>query len=391
MSEHTSLRPRTLSRRQFIKITAATVGLLAGCRPVQQPSPAPTAIPTSLPGHTLAPPDTPVPTPTSAPTATPLPTSSVRRPEVIKMYPNGPSKVVHTHHAGVWNGENLVPEAIRQMLDASIAALTGLSDATAAWAALFAPHERVAIKVNTYGGSFGGSRVFTHVPLVMAVVQSLQEAGVPAEQVFVYDYVTSDLEGAGYSISREGPGVRCYGTAADWEEEGDYAAGWTLSGKDIGLSRILLDCDALINIPVLKTHGRSGFTFALKNHYGTFDRPEDFHGELILADIAELNALPPIKDRTRLIIGDALEAACLRGAQGWPDWSLAVNGDSVFMSFDPVALDTIGLEHACELAAQNGQKTTVERIMASATLKRGAELGVGAYSLDDIELIEATL
>jgi hypothetical protein len=307
------------------------------------------------------------------------------------MYPNGPSKVVHTHRAGVWNGEDLVPEAIRQMLDASITALTGLSDATAAWAALFAPDERVAIKVNTYGGSFGGSTVFTHVPLVMAVVQSLQEAGVPAEQVFVYDYVTSDLEGAGYSISQEGPGVRCYGTAPDWEEEGDYVAGWTLSGKDIRLSRILLDCDALINVPVLKTHGRSGFTFALKNHYGTFDRPEDFHGELILADIAELNALPPIKDRTRLVVGDALEAACLRGANGWPDWNLAMRGDSIFMGFDPVALDTVGLEYACELAAENGQDTKVERLMASATLKRGAELGVGAYSLDDIDLIEATI
>ena len=61
------------------------------------------------------------------------------------------------------------------------------------------------------------------------------------------------------------------------------------------------------------------------------------------------------------------------------------------MSLDPVATDAVGLEYACKLAEQNGQKTTAERIVASATLKRAAELGVGACTLDDIDLIEATL
>jgi hypothetical protein len=95
---------------------------------------------------------------------------------------------VRAHHAGVWSGDELVPDALRQMLDASITELTGLNDAHEAWAALFAPDERIAIKVNALRGP-----CLTHVPLVMAVTACLQAAGVPAEQIVIFDRYTDDL------------------------------------------------------------------------------------------------------------------------------------------------------------------------------------------------------
>jgi hypothetical protein len=49
----------------------------------------------------------------------------------------------------VWDGEALAPEAIRQMLNASLTELTGLNDAGEAWVSLFNPGERIAIEVNT--------------------------------------------------------------------------------------------------------------------------------------------------------------------------------------------------------------------------------------------------
>ena len=149
------------------------------------------------------------------------------------MYPDVPSRVVHARHAGVWDGEDLVAEAIRQMLDASITELTGLDDAGKAWAALFDPDERIAIKVN----AFRNSIIWTHVPLVMAVTECLQEAGVPAEQIVIFDYYTRELDTAGYPVNEDGPGVRCYGT------DSNYTAGWQLAGRDIRLSDVVLDCD----------------------------------------------------------------------------------------------------------------------------------------------------
>jgi hypothetical protein len=130
---------KKLTRRQFIKLsgTVAAAGLLAGCGVASKPS--------------------------------------VSREDVLKFHPDAPSRIVHTHHGGVWAGtptdgtpansaeENdlLVPEVIREMLDASITALTGLDKARDAWSVLFSPEDRVAIKVNT----FRNSLIWTHVPL----------------------------------------------------------------------------------------------------------------------------------------------------------------------------------------------------------------------------------
>jgi hypothetical protein len=305
---------------------------------------------------------------------------SPRRPEIIRFWPDTKSKVVQAHHAGVWSGDRLVPEALRQMLDAAITKLTGLNDATQAWTALFAPNERVAIKVNT----IRDSAVWTHVPLVMAVTQCLQDAGIPAGQIVIYDRGSDELINAGFSYNKGSSGVRCYGT------DEQYTPGWQVLGRPVDFSNILLNCDALINMPILKPHGSSGITFAIKNHYGSFAYPWRPTGwwheeEGITRGLPGLNALSPIKDRTRLIIGDVLEYASL-------DWVSAMPGDSIFMSFDPVAHDTIGLELAVKVATEASEidPATIE---AGANLAKqwqanAAQLGLGTNEPNNIELVE---
>jgi len=150
----------------------------------------------------------PTSTATSTVTPSPAPTATRSRPEVIRVYPEAASKVVHTRHAGVWSGESLEPDALRQMLDASITELTGLNDAGEAWGALFQPHERVAIKVN----AFRNSLIWTHAPLVMATTEALQDVGVGADQIVVFDCLTRELETAGYSVNKDGAGG-CAATA----------------------------------------------------------------------------------------------------------------------------------------------------------------------------------
>jgi hypothetical protein len=348
---------RKLTRRQFIKLsgTMAAAGLLAGCGVAPKPS--------------------------------------VSREDVLKFHPDAPSRVVHTHHASVWaetptagaladsaeeNGL-LMPKALREMLDASITALTGLDKARDAWAVLFSPEERIAIKVNT----FRNSLIWTHVPLVVAVTDSLQDAGIPAEQIFIFDYYTSELEKAGFAINEDGAGVRCYGTDSNYTQEG------TVKGRNIELSDILLECDALINMPVLKSHMLSGLSFAMKNHYGSISMPDSFHRNIGNA-IAELNALPPIKDRTRLIIGDVL-TACLRYRGAYPYWSSDWTGDSILMSFDPVAIDTTALQMLSQLLTDEGGNPASILGMATPCLENGAALGLGTNDPANIDLKEINL
>lgn len=411
-----SPRPREISRRDLLKLAAA--GLLAGCRPPRQlaatlpthtstiaptdtptappigsPTSAPTSSPTAPPSHTptsaptATPTNTPtappIGTPTSAPTSTPtaLPTSTPTRVPTATPTSSpttlptrapvaGPGTVVVARHGGVWDGRTLVPETIRHMLDASITGLTGLDDADAAWASLFNPGERVAIKVNTIMASSE-----THVPLVMAVTERLQAVGVPPEQIVIFDRDTNELKFSGYPINRDGPGVRCYGT------DGNYKPGWKISGVDVKLSDILLNCEALINIPILKQHGYAGISFAMKNHFGTFDRPGRFHGSMGLA-LPGLNALQPIRDRTRLIIGDTLKVVL--GDQ----WTNKVPGDSILMSFDPVAHDTVGLQMFTQVMVAAGKDPTGYTKRATAWLANGAGLGLGIHDPDGIKLVD---
>ena len=356
---------KKLTRREFIKLsgTAAAAGLLAGCGGRATPTP------------TLTP--------------------SVSREDVFKFHPDAPSKVVHAHHAGVWTStptvgsladsaeENtlLSPEALREMLDASIAELTGLEKARDAWAVLFSPEERIAIKVN----AFRNSLIWTHVPLVTAVTDSLQDAGIPPEQIVIFDYRTSELEKAGFAINEDGPGVRFYGTESNYTQEG------TVRERDIELSDILLECDALINMPVLKSHMIAGISFAMKNHYGSISGPSLLHSN-IGNSMAELNTLSPIKDRTRLIVGDAL-TACLRYKGAFPYWTSDRMGDSILMSFDPVAADTIALQMLGQFLTDEGDGSRSVRLETAATpcLEGAAELGLGTNDPANMDLTEVNL
>jgi uncharacterized protein (DUF362 family) len=367
-----------ISRRRFVQLAAA--GLLAGCSPSSDPAPTPPATETAT--------QPPEPTATQAPTDVPAPAPPVRRPEIIRFHPEVPSKVVHAQHGGVWDEQTLVPEAIRQLLDASITELTGLADASRAWAALFAPDEQVAIKVNT----IRGSQVWTHVPLVTAIAECLTEAGVPAEQIVVFDRDSTELVEAGFGINRREAGVRCYGTDADYAGwDGVDPAGWTLVGSGISLSNVLLNCDALINVPVCKVHTVTGVSLALKNHYGTFDRPWDYHdGEFMGRGLAELNALPPIKDRTRLIVGDALAASLLPRNLD-PYWTVDAIGDSILMSFDPLAHDVVGRQVMAGMSEAIGRSFGWADRLSDPWLANAAAIGVGTDDLENIDLVGVNL
>jgi hypothetical protein len=295
------------------------------------------------------------------------------------MYPEIPSKVIHTAHPAVWEGGTLSPAALRQMLDASITRLTGVSDAREAWAALFSPKERIAIKVNT----FRNSLIWTHPPLVKAVTDSLQDAGIPGKQIILFDYYDSELEKAGFTLNRGGEGVQCYGT------QDDYVGGFDAAGTPLKLSRILAESDALINMPVLKSHMIAGITFAMKNHFGSILSPESMHYP-VETKMAGLNAIAPIKDHTRLVIGDILEAN-LRYADYFPYWEADYKGNSILMSFDPVAHDTVGLQILGKLLTDDGGNPKSLLSMATPCLISASELGLGTNEPKNMELAEVLL
>ncbi len=358
--------PRSISRREFIHLAAAAA-VLAGCAPVAQ-SVSPTA--------------TPPPPPTAppiSPTAATIQPTATSTPAVIKMYPDAPSRVVYTTHSGVWSGDALVPNALRQMLDASITKLTGLNDARQAWSALFKPGDRIAIKIN----AFRNSIVWTHVPLVNAVIACLKEAGIPGGQITVFDAQSDEIKTAGFTLAADESDVQCRGS------DRDYTVEYQLGSSRIKLSNILQNCDALINIPLLKSHMIAGASFALKNHYGSVNFPDGLHYP-IDTGMAALNALAPIRERTRLVIGDILTAN-LKYEYSWPYWRAAVKANSILMSFDPVAHDTVGLDVFEKLSAANQLDPTANKAVFQTCLDASARLGLGTNDPRKMDLVKVNL
>jgi hypothetical protein len=381
---------RVLSRRAFLKLSAGALatlagGVLAGCDLVSpDPAPAYEPVPTAEPQLTSPPPPTWTPTPLP-PTYTPVPASSANPPEpttepvpaldraaLTAHWPEAAtSRVVVVRHGGVWDGDDPNPGVVLQMLDAGLSTLTGVSDALAVWRTLFDAGERVLLKVNCI--SYGGP---TQPAVTYAVAQRLQDAGLAAENVLIFDRTDHELESAGYALNDGGPGVQCHGKRG----EGTEAA---LSQSTVRFYQEFDACDAIINIPTPKEHGTAGISVAMKNHYGSIDRPGALHGGRCDPGVAELNAQPIIRDKTRLVVGAALNVSP-------GDWNRPEREDALLLSFDSVALDTVARDILVRRRQEKGMGVN-SLIEGAPQLSTAQALKLGATDTELIDLQEIVL
>ncbi|RJP14883.1 MAG: DUF362 domain-containing protein [Candidatus Abyssobacteria bacterium SURF_5] len=231
------------------------------------------------------------------------------------------------------NGSGLRDDQVAQALSVGVAALFDNQDPVKNWRDLFKPSDIVGIKVNC----IAGPELSTHPQVVMAIALQLQAAGVPAENIIVWDRTSRELTRAGYTVNTGNKGIRVYGTDAVGYEE-KAVSHKSFNGR---LSKILTrQITALINVPILKDHSGAGVTISMKNHYGSIQNPGNHHNNLCDPYIADLNSVDEIRSKTRLIVCDATRASC-NGGPGY-NAAFAWRYCGLLISRDPVALDTIG-------------------------------------------------
>ncbi|MGO8758146.1 MAG: DUF362 domain-containing protein [Terracidiphilus sp.] len=253
-------------------------------------------------------------------------------------------------------GTTVDPQRIRALLDRAMLALFGSSHSTAAspegvagaWRRIAGPNDTVSLKVNT----LGGRGIATNIELVIAVCERLQQAGVKASNIVVWDRDSEEMERAGYSIAMGGDRVQCYGTDRVGYE--DDLSEWGNVGSR--LSKILTrSSSVLINLPVLKDHDGAGVTIALKNLYGAIHNPNKYHPNGCDPYVADLNMLPEIRSRMKLLICDATTAMYEGGPGFKPEHSWKAN--TLLVSEDAVALDSTGWQTIERKRAEMGLKT----------------------------------
>ncbi|HPO10372.1 MAG TPA: DUF362 domain-containing protein, partial [bacterium] len=168
------------------------------------------------------------------------------------------------------------PPEISSLLSQAVCTLVDEKDPSSAWKKIFSPEDVVGIKINTLGGKGISNRPET----VQAVCEALQEAGIPPQQIIVWDRLSQELQRAGFEIVTEGDRPRCYGS--DVLGDRAYRHRTETSGS-IGscFSNILSkQCTALINMGVLKDHDLSGISIAMKNLFGVIHNPNRYHFDI---------------------------------------------------------------------------------------------------------------
>ena len=245
-------------------------------------------------------------------------------------------------------GTTVDSQRVLKLLDQAMQTLFGVDHPAEPWKKLLRPGERVGLKVNAIGG-----RAFSsNVQLVDAICERLQEAGIKAKDIVIWDRDTEELERAGFHISSAGNRVQCFGTDQAGYED-DLVTYGSVGSR---LSKVLTrHCDVLINLPVLKDHDGAGVSMALKNMYGVIHNPNKYHPNGCNPHIADLNMLPDIRTKLRLTICDATTATYEGGPGYKPQYSW--KNDALIVSRDPVALDYVGWQMIERKRAEKGLKT----------------------------------
>ena len=337
---------------------------------------------------------------------------------------------VHAPGAVTWDGrsypyvDGIVQARVDAMLDRAVQLLTGEASAAAAWRSLFAsyrPGERVAVKpnFNDLYKDFHRNLVVSPAVLNAVIAGLVRHVGIRPEHVIVYD-CTRIIPDALRDRIREPVGfVEPFGSSfwrkvryhtlgnplplADPEARIDMGQEITdKAGRPVTchLPRLLARCRHLVNVPLLKAHQFVSHSGALKNHYGTVrfsdghTGPEYLHPPRIHRAIAAVNAAAGIRDKTRLVVMDALFGR-LHKRGGPPDaWTTLgprPHPERIAVSTDPVALDSVALAWLAREAEARG-----ETLLSHEYLHRAEARGLGVHDhpgadgrFGRIELLEA--
>ena len=284
-----------------------------------------------------------------------------------------PGRVVELHDARSIVGNRVSQPVIRGMLEQGLKELTGESSATAAWQKFVEPHDVVGVKINPSGAP----ACCSSPELVREIIGGVQSAGVPMQNIIVYDRFGDEMDLGSYQLLMP-PGVRVVGVQANRLDQAGYDANVYAQVDFFGewetrsymASVVANELTKIINVPTLKDHSASGVTGCLKNvGYGTFNNVARSHKEPYSFTnplIGVLCSIEPLRSKVVLNIMDGTRMV-------WHGGPLTQNQDFIYqagmmlVSTDPVAMDTVELEILENKRRQEGAPSVREHKASSIT------------------------
>jgi len=250
------------------------------------------------------------------------------------------------------------PEVVETMVRRGLFGWTGKTNYSDAWSSLISMRDIVGIKVYCAQGALGGTRP----EVVAAVVKSLLAAGLPPEQIIIWDKDRTDLSQAGYMALGQRFGVRVkasqdtgYDDTTFYESSflgrlvyGDHEFGRKGEGmgrKSFVSNLVTKEMTKIISVTPMSNHYRAGVTGNLyslaQGSVDNFLRFEHYPDRMV-ESLPEIIALPILGDRVVLNIVDGLICQYEGEQMGLLHYAFPLC--ELRFSIDPVALDVLSIK-----------------------------------------------
>jgi uncharacterized protein (DUF362 family) len=292
---------------------------------------------------------------------------------------NAPGKVTKVaakgDFASIMQPNQLWPKAevAKRLLEKAMMQFTGAPDLNAAMGRFISKDDTVAIKVNGIAGQTGATMA-TNFELILPVVEAVLAVGVPAEKITVYEQFPNFLAAAGVKTGTHNnndhrmPDIRVY------------------QGIKTRYCRFFTEASAVIDMTQIKDHSICGYTGTLKNiTHGNINNPHEHHATNASPQIALLYNHPIVTSRVRLHITDAFKVTYDQGPLDKNPKTRIPHG-AVYVSTDPVAMDTVGWNVIEAERKQRGLKTLKDAGREPRYIKTASDLGLGVHDLNAIRL-----
>lgn len=320
-----------------------------------------------------------------------------------------PGKVIQVNDPKCISENKIVADKAFNMVLKGMLELTGEKNINDAWLKFVNHKDRIGLKVNP----IGGPTLTTSIEVTQAIIKQLVDAGVPKENILIWDRRSADLNAAGFTKDNF-PGIIIVATEYADEKGSMYDANGKLYGEQMidknwyywadceekydtetipyminegkysYFSKIVTQMvDKIINVPVLKNAGAS-ITLCLKNlAYGSISNTSRLHKQLWGETCAEVCAFPPLRDKVVLNIVDGIKGCYNGGPAANPQFFAEYK--TLLFGSDAVAVDRIGYEIILKKRIEEKiQKEESPRGRTFINLAQDLKLGIG--DLDKIQL-----
>jgi hypothetical protein len=259
--------------------------------------------------------------------------------------------VINFNKTAVTGITTAVPAVIQKMVDDAILRLTDQSTVGAAWKAVFpttlSAASKIAVKITTANSGLPAP----HWSSVKAIIDGLQQMDFngtkfPAANITLYEANVTNPSAAGYTAANLGSSVKIVNDSM-------------VSGGDGALNNrtyasTLKNADFLINVFSPRGHTLANVTLGFKSHFGTYSNPSGLHtstGASIFQNLRDINSYGVVYKKTVLAVCSGIYGmnegnGPAGGADNFATYSKTMDPTStsqcpttIIMSTDPVSCE----------------------------------------------------